>query len=97
MLHIWHWPLPRPKNSAFNGLLLYTPVQGNSKLWRSMPQEFIGFSAVPEPGSLDAHGDGVDRPSRNDSAQTRQGLKNFAQNRRISFYPLQLSLDTASC
>ncbi len=45
-------------NSAFNGLVLYTPIagtQGNAGL----PQEFIGYSAVPEPGSLMLMGTGL--------------------------------------
>ena len=36
-------------NSAYNGLLLYTPV--GAKIG-SGPQEFIGYGAVPEPGSM---------------------------------------------
>lgn len=36
-------------NSAFNGLLLYTPTNATPGVG---PQEFIGYSAVPEPGSL---------------------------------------------
>lgn len=46
------------KNSAFNGLLLYTPIKGTQS-WGGMPQEFIGFSAVPEPGSLMLMGTGL--------------------------------------
>jgi hypothetical protein len=45
-------------NSAYNGLLLYTPVAGTQS-WGSMPQEFIGFSAVPEPSSLMLMGTGL--------------------------------------
>ena len=45
-------------NSAFNGLLLYTPV-GGTQSWGGMPQEFIGYSAVPEPGSLMLMGTGL--------------------------------------
>lgn len=43
-------------NSAFNGLVLYTPLHatpGNG------PQEFIGYSAVPEPSSLLLLGTGL--------------------------------------
>ena len=43
-------------NSAYNGLLLYTP--NNAKIG-SGPQEFIGYSAVPEPGSITLLGTGL--------------------------------------
>ncbi len=43
-------------NSAYNGLLLYTPV--GAKIG-SGPQEFIGYSAVPEPGSMTLLGTGL--------------------------------------
>jgi len=45
-------------NSAYQGLLLYTPIagtQGNNGL----PQEFIGYSPVPEPGTLTFMGTGL--------------------------------------
>jgi hypothetical protein len=45
-------------NSAYNGLLLYTPVAGTQSEGR-MPQEFIGYSAVPEPSSLLLMGTGL--------------------------------------
>jgi hypothetical protein len=45
-------------NSAYNGLLLYTPVAG-SQSWGGTPQEFIGYSAVPEPSSLMLMGTGL--------------------------------------
>jgi hypothetical protein len=45
-------------NSAYNGLLLYTPIKGTQS-WGGMPQEFIGFSAVPEPSSLMLMGTGL--------------------------------------
>jgi hypothetical protein len=45
-------------NSAYNGLLLYTPVAGTQSDGR-MPQEFIGYSAVPEPSSLLLMGTGL--------------------------------------
>jgi hypothetical protein len=43
-------------NSAFNGLLLYTPNHATPGVG---PQEFIGYSAVPEPGSLMLMGTGL--------------------------------------
>jgi hypothetical protein len=45
-------------NSAFNGLVLYTPIAG-SESWGSTPQEYIGYSAVPEPGTLTLFGTGL--------------------------------------
>jgi len=45
-------------NSAYNGLLLYTPVAGTQS-WGGMPQEFFGYSAVPEPSSLMLMGTGL--------------------------------------
>jgi hypothetical protein len=46
-------------NSAFNGLVLYTPIAGTQTGGAGMPQEFIGYSAVPEPGSLLLMGTGL--------------------------------------
>ncbi|MFY9911522.1 MAG: PEP-CTERM sorting domain-containing protein [Candidatus Sulfotelmatobacter sp.] len=48
------------KNSAFSGLVLYTPVAG-TQAWTQggLPQEFIGYSAVPEPSSLILLGTGL--------------------------------------
>jgi hypothetical protein len=43
-------------NSAYSGLLLYTPLGGKPGLG---PQEFIGYSPVPEPGSLTLFGTGL--------------------------------------
>lgn len=43
-------------NSAYNGLLLYTPLGAKPGVG---PQEFIGFSAVPEPASLTLFGTGL--------------------------------------
>jgi hypothetical protein len=43
-------------NSAFNGLILYTPLNGKPGVG---PQEFIGFSPVPEPSSLMLMGTGL--------------------------------------
>jgi PEP-CTERM motif len=43
-------------NSAFNGLVLYTPTNARPGLG---PQEFIGYSAVPEPGTLSMMGTGL--------------------------------------
>jgi hypothetical protein len=45
-------------NSAYKGLLLYTPVRGTQSMG-GMPQEFIGYSAVPEPSSLLLMGTGL--------------------------------------
>ena len=43
-------------NSAYSGLLLYTPTNAKPGCG---PQEFIGYSAVPEPGSLTLLGTGL--------------------------------------
>jgi hypothetical protein len=43
-------------NSAYSGLLLYTPLGAKAG---SGPQEFIGYSAVPEPGSMTLLGTGL--------------------------------------
>jgi PEP-CTERM motif len=43
-------------NSAFNGLILYTP---KNAVPGSGPQEFIGYSPVPEPSSLMLMGTGL--------------------------------------
>jgi PEP-CTERM motif len=43
-------------NSAFNGLMLYTPLHASPGVG---PQEFIGFSPVPEPSSLMLMGTGL--------------------------------------
>jgi len=43
-------------NSAYAGLILYTPLGGKPGLG---PQEFIGYSPVPEPGSLTLLGTGL--------------------------------------
>jgi len=45
-------------NSAYAGLLLYTPIAGTQGN-HGLPQEFIGFSAVPEPGTLTLMGTGL--------------------------------------
>ena len=46
------------KNSAFAGLVLYTPIAGTQS-GGGLPQEFIGFNAVPEPGTLTLLGTGL--------------------------------------
>jgi PEP-CTERM motif len=38
-------------NSSYNGLVLYTPIAGTQS-GGGLPQEFIGYSAVPEPSTL---------------------------------------------
>jgi hypothetical protein len=43
-------------NSAFNGLILYTPTHARPGFG---PQEYIGYSAVPEPGTLSMMGTGL--------------------------------------
>jgi hypothetical protein len=43
-------------NGAYSGLLLYTPVGAKPGMG---PQEFIGYSAVPEPASLTLLGTGL--------------------------------------
>jgi hypothetical protein len=43
-------------NSAYNGLLLYTPLGAKPGLG---PQEYIGYSSVPEPASLTLFGTGL--------------------------------------
>jgi hypothetical protein len=45
-------------NSSYNGLVLYTPIAGTQSAG-GLPQEFIGYSAVPEPGTLMLFGTGL--------------------------------------
>lgn len=45
-------------NSAYQGLLLYTPIAG-TQTGKGLPQEFIGFTPVPEPGTLTLMGTGL--------------------------------------
>jgi hypothetical protein len=43
-------------NSSYSGLILYTPLNGKPGVG---PQEFIGYSTVPEPGTLTMLGTGM--------------------------------------
>jgi len=43
-------------NSSYNGLVLYTPLGASPGVG---PQEYIGYSAVPEPGTLALLGTGL--------------------------------------
>jgi hypothetical protein len=45
-------------NSSYNGLVLYTPISGTQSAG-GLPQEFIGYSTVPEPGTLLLLGTGL--------------------------------------
>jgi hypothetical protein len=45
-------------NSAFNGLVLYTPIAGTQSA-NGTPQEYIGYSPVPEPTSMALFGTGM--------------------------------------
>jgi len=45
-------------NSAFKGLVLYTPIGGTQSA-NGMPQEYIGYSPVPEPTTLTLFGTGI--------------------------------------
>lgn len=45
-------------NSAFHGLVLYTPIAGTQN-WGGTAQEYIGYSSVPEPGALTLFGTGL--------------------------------------
>lgn len=45
-------------DNAFNGLVLYTPIMGTQSA-NGMPQEYIGYSTVPEPGTLMLLGTGM--------------------------------------
>jgi hypothetical protein len=45
-------------NSAYNGLFLYTPIKGTQSA-NGMPQEYIGYSPVPEPISVMLFGTGM--------------------------------------
>ncbi len=45
-------------NSAFQGLVLYTPIPGTQS-WGGTAQEYIGYSPVPEPTTLTLLGTGL--------------------------------------
>ena len=45
-------------SNAFKGLVIYTPIAGTQSTG-GLPQEFIGFSSVPEPGSMTLFGTGL--------------------------------------
>src|ERR1700676_2260200 len=45
-------------NSAYNGLVLYTPIAGTQS-WGGTPQEYIGYNPVPEPGTITLFGTGL--------------------------------------
>jgi hypothetical protein len=45
-------------NTAFSGLVLYTPIGGTQSA-NGMPQEYIGYSPVPEPTTLTLFGTGL--------------------------------------
>jgi hypothetical protein len=45
-------------NSAFKGLVLYTPIAGTQSA-NGLPQEYIGYSPVPEPTTLALFGTGM--------------------------------------
>jgi hypothetical protein len=45
-------------SSSYNGLVLYTPVAGTQSSG-NLPQEFIGYSTVPEPSTLLMLGTGL--------------------------------------
>lgn len=45
-------------NSAFSGLVLYTPIGGTQSA-NGTPQEYIGYSPVPEPATLTMLGTGL--------------------------------------
>jgi hypothetical protein len=45
-------------NSAFSGLVLYTPIAGTQSA-NGTPQEYIGYSPVPEPSTVMLFGTGM--------------------------------------
>jgi len=45
-------------NSSFKGLVLYTPLRGNSSV-DGLPQEYIGYNPTPEPATMTLFGSGL--------------------------------------
>jgi hypothetical protein len=51
---------PKLPKSFFNNYVIYTPIPGTQSCTKcGLPQEFIGFSPVPEPGTLLLFGTGL--------------------------------------
>jgi hypothetical protein len=52
---------PKLPKSFFNNYVIYTPIAGTQSCYPKcgLPQEFIGYNAVPEPGTLLLFGTGL--------------------------------------